>query len=447
MEEIKNKDEAIQFLYSLKNHEINRFVSYNNRNYNQSYIDQFLKQLDYPQSKFKVIHIAGTNGKGSLAFLLSHLLTSKDFKTGVYTSPHLLDPCERIRINHKPINDLQLVSLTRKLTLIQSAISVEPSFFDAMTAISILAFHESKCDYVILETGLGGRLDSTNFASSKITVINTISYDHTELLGDTLTKIAYEKAGIIQEGNQLILGKQNNSLYPVFEEISKLKQATSYQYQKDFFVKELSIVNNGIEFTFISNETNHSTKVHLPLLSIHQSLNTALALFTLNILKISFTDSEIKDILKSFRLPGRFQKISDNPAIILDGAHNPHAIQALKINLVLRYKEMPKKILILGVVKGKDHHTILKTLIPFFDHIIITKLSSFQEDASFPLFIEAQKKHSSVAYAFSFHEAYILAQKLLHESKEALLVITGSYYLLGEAISFLRQDQHSDFNL
>ncbi len=435
MQKLKTIEDAINFLYTLINYEVKRTIPY--KKYNNSFINQFLCHINYCEKDFKIIHIAGTNGKGSLAIILSHLLSSWKYITGCYTSPHLVKLNERIKINNIQITDSELLSLTKKLQKIMTIIPKHPSFFDAVTAIAILHFKLKKCQYVILETGMGGRLDSTNFKTKKISLINTISYDHTNHLGATLNQIAYEKAGIISNNGVCVLGKQKQKLYPLFYEITKKLNASIFCYKKDFNIQNIKLISNNLTFTYSSIFNKLPLTICLPYSPIHQALNCAIALFTLSKLKINYTEKNLNKTLNNLLIPARFQIINHNPTTIIDGAHNEHAILSLKTNLYIYFKNKPKKVLILGMIEGKNYKLILSRFLYLFNHIIITKINSFKNDISNKLAKEAYYCHSSVSHLSNFEEAYNFAMTKL--SKNDLLVITGSFYLAGEAMTFFKK--------
>ncbi len=437
---ITNKKELHLFLDSLINYEIQPALSYHKKHYNTFFVKEFLEDFHHPEKDFKVIHIAGTNGKGSLAHLLTHVLSSKGYTVGTYTSPHLVTLNERIQVNKIIIDDSSLIHLTNKLIDRLPKISTSPTFFEALTSMAILYFRDMKCDYVILETGLGGRLDSTNFATDKLSIINTIAMDHMNLLGNNIEKIALEKAGIIKQGNSIILGKQQKKIYPLFHRLSQNLGSPLYQYAKDYFVHNIRTLEGGVSFNYsdLNNPDDINGEIKIPILSIFQALNTAMTLKTLSVMKIPFTFNEINHILKDFTLPGRFQLISKSPFIILDGAHNVHAIHSLKVNLKLRFNNTRFKVLIIGIVKDKDYKTILPILLPYFDQVIISRLNfNIKKDISSDLFETSKSIHNNVQYASSFQEAFSQIKEL---QPKDLLVVTGSYYLVGEALTFFSNE-------
>ena len=404
---------------------------------NLSFMKEFLKVSHNFDKTFHIIHIAGTNGKGSLAHILSKLLWGSGYNPGLFTSPHLIKINERFICGQKTIDDETVLRNANHLISILPDIPVNPTFFDFITAMALLIFHEKKCDYVILETGLGGRLDSTNFAENSLALINTIDFDHKQWLGETLAEIAAEKAGIIKANCPVILGKQRKSVYPILQMAAESKNARLYQYQKNFYVSELKATDHGITFTYSSTNRECPMKVTPSLFSLHQSRNIAMALFTLEVLDIFPDQNNINACLKDDFMAGRFQRLSQWPDIIIDGAHNPHAIQSLIVNLRLRYSKKQNKALILSIRKDKDYTEMLASLLSFFDEVIVCKILSLQDDDnSMGVFNEAKRLHPWVRYAKNFEEAYSLVRPELKEND--LLVITGSFYLAGEALDYFK---------
>ncbi len=441
---ITNKKELHLFLDSLINYEIQSTPSYHKKHYNTFFVKEFLDEFHHPEKDFKVIHIAGTNGKGSLAHLLTHILSSKGYTVGTYTSPHLVTLNERIQLNKDIIDDSSLIHLTNTLIKKLPKISMSPTFFEALTSMAVLYFKDMKCDYVILETGLGGRLDSTNFTTDKLSIINTIAMDHMNLLGNNIEKIALEKAGIIKQGNTIILGKQQKQIYPLFDRLSQKLQSPLYQYAKDYSIHNIRTLEEGVSFHYsdLNNSDYILGEIKIPLLSIFQALNTAITLKALSVMKIPFTFNEMNNILKDFTLPGRFQLVRKSPFIILDGAHNVHAIRSLKVNLKLRFNNTRFKVLIIAIVQDKDYKTILPIILPYFDQIIISKLNfNIKKDISSDLFEASKNIHNNVQYASSFQEAFKQIKEL---QPKDLVVVTGSYYLVGEALDFFQRNKIED---
>lgn len=435
---IQNKRQFVNFLNSHINYEKNREISYHKKNYNKNFISSFLEKIHFFYRNQKIIHIAGTNGKGSVALILSYLLSSLNISNGTYTSPHLIQINERIRIQNKIISDSLLLKSANRVQNLLPEISFSPTFFDLLTAIALLSFEN--CEYIILETGMGGRLDSTNIQSeNKLCILTRIALDHTSHLGNSIESIAQEKLGIIQNNNSVILAEQVPKIYSLVQKVILEKKAVLFQYGKDFFVDSLKIEKEASYFSFFSKHSKEKTEIKTSFLTKEQSHNLALCLFALQILGIEWNSLQINQKIKNFTLyltlPGRFQLINRSPKILLDGGHNPEAIKFLRKNLELHYSNTRRKFLIISISQDKDYTMILKEILSFFEEVFVIRLhSSMKKDISQLIFQQAQKIHSQVRYASSFAEAF---QKLKEKIKDDdLLVVTGSFYLVGESLDF-----------
>ena len=295
-----------------------------------------LNALDNPQEKFKAIHVAGTNGKGSVCHLLASILQEAGYKIGLYTSPHLKDFRERIRINGEVIPPEKVVQFVK--TNQKSFDSLKPSFFEMTVGMAYDYFADEQVDFAVLETGMGGRLDSTNVSNPVITVITNIGYDHQQFLGDELKKIAREKAGIIKEGIPLVVGKKQLGVQDVFEEVAAKKHATVY-YADDHFEMRRVLTTDGSRqlFDVWYDGEMFLEKMDSPLLANYQAGNMATALQTLRVLQeadfIQLTSEIIRNgmqkVLENTGLQGRWQTLSTNPLTICDTCHNPEGVQAV----------------------------------------------------------------------------------------------------------------------
>lgn len=325
--------------------------------------------LNHPEKAFPCIHIAGTNGKGSLAHMLSAIFQTHGFKTGLYTSPHYFDFRERIKINGNPIEEQFVIDFTES---IKSGIqNIKPSFFELTVGMAFDAFRAGNVDIAIIETGLGGRLDSTNVIAPILSIITNIGYDHTDILGDTLEKIAEEKAGIIKYGKPCLIGERNPETEAVFIHHSKEKRAPIYWTDEiieindliaDLHHNEMGIVfNNKEQFLFTSEE----------LTGEYQSENIKNALAAIEV--INNTDKQwkldrkrsiqaIEKVRSLSNLIGRFQKVQENPLFICDSAHNAHGLEKVLKQIEKHSNEFEQIRVIFGVVKEKDLSTILPLL-------------------------------------------------------------------------------------
>ncbi|MCH8068342.1 MAG: bifunctional folylpolyglutamate synthase/dihydrofolate synthase [Candidatus Marinimicrobia bacterium] len=283
--------------------------------------ETLLAKCGNPHYNIPVIHIAGTNGKGSTAAMIASILRESGRKVGLYTSPHLIRFNERIRVNGKPITDDQI---TKFLNRYRSDIdSLSSTFFEATTALTFSYFYHSDIDIAVIEVGLGGRLDSTNVSKSVLSVITPIDYDHMEFLGHNLKSIAKEKFGIIKPQTSVVSSLQHPEVMDILEETVK-------KYKSDL---NISVISTPIENSICTNNGStfyiHGQKYYLPLLGKHQINNAQTAITACKVYDWQIETQSIKEGLAKVSWPGRMQKLSENPIVFYDVAHNPHGLQAV----------------------------------------------------------------------------------------------------------------------
>lgn len=326
-------------------------------------IKALTERLGNPQNYLKFIHVAGTNGKGSTSAFLAGVLSCAGYSTGLYTSPHLLKYNERIRINGQDITDSELAEYVCRIKEVIDRMLEEgleqPTLFEAFTALAFLYFYEKKCDVVILEVGLGGRLDATNvIPSSLISVITKISLDHTEVLGNTISEIAYEKAGIIKPNGTVVTYPQEEEALRAIESVCSEKNATIYYATPDDFE------NVELKPGMLCLSHPGYGKIKTSIVGVHQVCNAAVALKTAEVLKKEGFNIKDSDIVEGFRMaswPGRFELIGRNPDFYIDGGHNPDGIRSFVETFKAIYPGR-KASIIFGVMKDKDYETMLKEL-------------------------------------------------------------------------------------
>ena len=314
-----------------------------------------------PKDNFMSIHIAGTNGKGSTSAMIASLLIEAGYKVGLYTSPHLIRFNERIRVNGIPITNEKIVEF---MSQYKSAIDeIESTFFEATTAMAFDYFNKEKVDVAVVETGLGGRLDSTNVLEPKVTIITSITADHTEILGKELKTIAFEKGGIIKKGVPLILSSQSEEVKNVLLEIADRKSAeVIYCNQND--IKNISISETGTRFSW--NGIDYETC----LIGEHQARNAVLAIEVLKFFSNRMNSDKIVDGLKKVKWPARIQKIHKTLPIFYDVAHNPHGIQVTLDSLFTIYHRKPIGLIVLKA--DKELESIVPKLNNRFKELIVT---------------------------------------------------------------------------
>lgn len=346
---------------------INRFSKKGKKIENLDRIKRLLDAVGNPQKGLRFIHIAGTNGKGSMAQMFSEILIDAGYKTGLFTSPYLIEYNDRIKINGKNISDDELEDISREIKPLITALENYEDFsqFEITQAIAFVYFLRHKCDIVVLETGVGGLLDSTNVIENPlVSVIGSIAFDHTEILGDTIAKIAYQKAGIIKHYCPCVLSAGNDmSAVRVVRE-KAMEQESQLVIPNLYLCRAEKWDISGCRFNY------KGESFELSMGGLHQ-INNALTVIEASKLMaeaLPITMDNIKNGLQKAKLFARIEVISDDPLTILDGGHNPDGMKALA--KVLEGIEKSPKIAVIGMIKGKDSAEAIKQLIPVIDEFI-----------------------------------------------------------------------------
>ncbi|MGB9843272.1 MAG: bifunctional folylpolyglutamate synthase/dihydrofolate synthase [Caldisericia bacterium] len=411
-------------------------------------IDRIVKKLGDPQKDKKIIHIAGTKGKGSTSIFLTNLLMSHGFKVGLYTSPHLQSFRERISINKKFIESKYFGEMVEKIKEIYKNDDVfkeigEPTMFEILTALSFKYFDDEKVDFIVLETGLGGRFDATNVISSPVvTVITKIDYDHMDILGNSLKEIAFEKAGIIKKERPLVLTKQEKEVFDVI--IKRADELFSKVYIEgvDFNTKDIMQNNDKTTFTYESNK-NLFKNLEIKLLGTFQVSNSSLSIKVMEILDelklITLNEKKIRQGLINSFIAGRGEVIKKyDRTYILDGAHNVISMKELK-NFIETYFSCGKINMIFGILNDKDIEGVLKVILPCVEKVILTAPEGAKERRTEPsILLEIIKKnfpHKEVIITKNIKESFIESNKFFNN--EYPILVTGSFYVVGEFRNYL----------
>ena len=324
-------------------------------------ITELCKALGNPQKKLRFIHVAGTNGKGSTSSMLASILQSAGYRTGLYTSPYIRTFCERIRVDGENIPEDALAELTERVQPIADAMEDKPTEFELITALAFEYFYQTKCDVVVLEVGLGGRLDSTNvIENTALSIITGIDFDHTALLGNTIGEIAYEKAGIIKEGRPVLFGGGEGEARNTVLKIAQQKNAPFHQVDRSTYC-EKSATLEGTVFDYLQY-----TDMHLPLLGTYQPYNATLVLTAIELLKgqgFAIDEASVRQGLSRVRWPARFELLSGDPIIIYDGGHNPEGVRAAVASVKAYFGERRVNLLS-GVMADKDRGEMIETMKP-----------------------------------------------------------------------------------
>ena len=374
-------------------------------------VQALLDKIGNPEKKMKCILVAGTNGKGSVCAMLNYVLIEGSYKIGMYTSPHLKKFNERIRINNRPITDKEIVEYFLKI----KPFITNRSFFEITTAMAFLYFYERNADFAVLEVGLGGRLDATNVVTPSVSVITNIGLEHTELLGSTIEKIAFEKAGIIKENVPVVTGAKGKAL-EVIKKVAKERNAPLFIAEK----------HPEVKFKYLNGS--------------FQQQNKDIALTTINTLKkfnyIQTNQNQIESGIKKTKWPARMQLISKN--VLVDCAHNPNGFRTLKNELILlrKQKNIENFIFVVGIQNDKNIQSMLKAINQFVSAIIFTK--SGNQKAAEPGYLlnifNKINKNQKINKKIIANPKKALSYAKKIAGKNDLVVAAGSVYMVGEMI-------------
>lgn len=420
-------EEAMNYITS-----VGRFGS----NYGLERTFRILELLGSPHKKLKLIHIAGTNGKGSTTAMVTKILRGAGYKVGMYTSPYLEEFEERIQINGENINKDRLVDLLEKVKVVIERVVEEgyehPTEFEIITALMFLHFYNEKVDYAVIEVGLGGRLDSTNVIVPKVSVITSISLDHVNILGDSLQAIAKEKAGIIKENVPLILYPQEKEVEEVILKVAEEKKSRVYLVKKED--SRLLNINNDELYQEVQVKSNKNTySVKLPLLGEHQIINLSVALNVIEALyeieNIIINRELIEKSLEDVKWIGRLEVLGKKPAIVIDGAHNIDGIKALRRNVEKCFK-YNKLYLLLGILADKQVKEMVKEITPIAEKVYALTPHSERAELSEDLKKEILEFNPNVVSLESYEEAFFSAVN--EAEKDDLILISGSLYMVGD---------------
>lgn len=435
---------ALRYLHERADIERMRTVRYDQKTFKLDRMRDLLERLGNPHEQVRMVHVAGTVGKGSTVAMIAHMLRGCGYTVGQYTSPHLVDVRERVLINGQMIGRTDFTEAMKEVALAARKLESEPTFFEIITALAFKHFADQAIDLAVIEVGLGGRLDSTNVITPEVSVICTIDHDHNRLLGPTLPEIAREKAGILKKGVPGLMHEQSPEIEAAIREVAEKVGAP------------LRVVNKDIEYSArfcatpdlgphtrvcLFTETSRFEHLPVPLAGEHQAVNCGLALAAVDILRgrgFDCPEEKITAGLAETRVPGRMQVLSERPKILVDGAHNPAAVGAL-MRCVGAHVPYDSMVCIFGCCADKDVGALLDRVNLGADKVVFTRASSnpraADPDELQRLFQERSGKMSQVARTFP--QALELAISAV--SREDLIVVTGSFYLVGDAMKHLHE--------
>ncbi len=386
-------------------------------------VRELCKGLGNPQDELRFIHIAGTNGKGSVSTQMANILASAGYKTGLFISPYILDFRERIQINSEWISKDDLEACTLKVKAVADKMAEQPTEFEVITAIAFLYFKEQKCDFVVLETGLGGRFDSTNIIRKpECSIITSISLDHIAVLGDTLEKIAFEKCGIIKENGMTVsYPLQADSVKEIIENSAKEKNNSLFIPQKP------SVINESIDGTTINYK---GIVFEIPMIGEHQVQNTVTSIEAA--IQLGVKIEHIINGIKKTKLPARIEIVSKEPLIIIDGGHNDAGAKALSYALKKFVKQ--ELIAVMGMMSDKECEKLIFEIAPLCKTVIATEVPNNPRSLKSDELKEILSQYTETLAIKNPKEAYLKAKEL---ASDKALLVCGSLYLASEIKKFI----------
>jgi dihydrofolate synthase / folylpolyglutamate synthase len=406
-----------------------------------SRMEWMMEKLGSPELKMKTVHIGGTNGKGSTVTFLRNILEAAGYSVGTFTSPYIEQFNERISINGKPISDEEILELTNIIAPLADELEETelggPTEFEVITAMSFYYFaNVNQVDIVLYEVGLGGRFDSTNIIQPIASIITNIGLDHTNILGHSYEEIAFEKAGIIKEGIPTFTAVKNTNALKVIEEHTEKKHAPLYRLNQEFSITSHSPHARGEVFTLKSTHSLNDLEINM--IGQHQTENAALAVMAAQSInhheEFSISENAIRTGLKKAYWPGRFEILSNNPLVIIDGAHNDEGISALVHELSNRYSNNAIHI-VFAALKDKKLDQMIAQLDGVADEISFVSFDFPRAAEAIDLFSLSHSENKSIGENWDSH----LAKCIQNLQPDSVLVVTGSLYFISEAKPYLSE--------
>ena len=418
---------ALDYLYSFVDYSLKHASELAKADFNLDRMRALMVELENPQNQYPIIHVAGTKGKGSVSALCASALQAAGYKTGLYTSPHLQDYAERIQVDGQPIPHADLAALVEE---IKPAVAHVPylTTFEITTALGFLYFAHRGCDAAVIEVGLGGRLDATNIVTPRVSVITSLSMDHTQVLGDTLAKIAGEKAGIIKPGVLVVSALQKDEALEVLVRIAGERGCDFTLVGRDVAFEPLSHSMDGQTFKISPS----GLTVKIPLLGLHQAENAAVAYAALKTSGLNVPDEAIQKGFSELKWPARFDVIRRDPPVVIDVAHNRESALRLCQTLDTFFPDIPV-ILLFCTLEDKDISGILAELSARVERVVATQADHPRAPSVDWIVEQVRKAHLPVEAVTPVAAALNRALELAGEEK--LVLTAGSVAFAGEVMN------------
>lgn len=454
MSDLEQKfQEALDFLYSFIDYSLKRNFRNAAEKFNLDRMRHFMHLLGDPQEDYKIIHVAGTKGKGSVSAYCASILAAQGYKTGLYTSPHMVSFTERIRINGEDISKSDLVEIVGMLKQASEQVP-EITTFELTTALAFLHFSRQNVDYAVFEVGLGGRLDATNIVHPITAVITSISYDHVQILGNTLSEIAGEKGGIIKQGIPVVVAPQKEEARLKLEQIASERNAPLIQVGRDFLYAADSHSLSGQTFLVWTPEEQplvdefiesagrdywSPLRFHIPMLGFHQVENAATAFAALKTAEkfgLKLTQEAYEKGFASVQWPGRMEVLNQRPPVVIDSAHNRYSALRLRQALDDYFPGLPI-VLVFGASEDKDIEGMYQELMPRV-HRVITTQSVHPRAYDAQKLVELAHRSGRSAEAITPIET-ALETALAEAGQEAVVLVAGSVFVAAAAREIIPQ--------
>lgn len=433
---------ALRYILGLTNYEKSLKELYSPGNVDLERVRILLKRLGSPETGLKIVHIAGTKGKGSTAAMIASVLRKAGYRVGLFTSPHLHTFRERVQVDGEPISAEDFAAAIERVKPHVEELNAagEHGFittFEALTAMALLYFAKQGVEALVFEVGVGGRLDATNVVTPAVSIITSISRDHTELLGETLPEIAGEKAGIIKPGIPVVMAPQKPEVEEVIGSVARERGSDMVNVGREVVWRSLEHGGWGQRLLLRDMEVEY--RVSMPLIGDHQQENAATAITALGVLRTKgwhISDSNIVDGFADIRWPGRMEKLGRRPLVIADGAHNGDSARRLREALT-KYYDFGKVVLVVGVSADKNVEDIASELVPLAPTVILTKSRHMRAAEPEAIAGAFSRPDILLETTGSVKEALQRARELA--SEEDLVCITGSLFVVGEAIEAVKR--------